>query len=138
MTQDTKTVTPAEDSLDIKLGNASTDSIAGLGQRLPRNGWNAPLATFWAQRDGAAELTVGGLTLQQCIFLSAYALVQETGADGKPASGAEVKVYSTEITTAMSSVSTLPNGYANGCAVALAQPTTDFGSVVITSLEAGD
>ena len=46
-------------------------------------------------------------------------------------SGAEIKVYSTEITTDGIRL-TLPNGYANGCAVALAQPTTDFGRVVIS------
>ena len=129
MTQDAKTVTPARDSLNIKLGNASADSIADLTAAATANGWNAPLATFWAQRDGAAELTVDGLTFNNA--LPVYALVQETGADGKPVSGAEIKVYSTEITTGVIRL-TLPNGYANGCAVALAQPTTDFGRVVIS------
>lgn len=127
--KDTKTVTPAADSLDIKLGNASADSKAALKNASNGNGWNAPLATFWAQRDGAAELTVGGLTFNNA--LPVYALVQETGADGKPVSGAAVRVYSTEITTDGIRL-TLPNGYANGCAVALAQPTTDFGSVGIS------
>ena len=126
-----KTVTPAEDSLDIKLGNASPTSVAALSGKANANGWSAPLATFWAQRDGAAELTVGGLTLDSALPQIVYALVQETGADGKPVSGAEIKVYSTEITTDGIRL-TLPNGYANGCAVALAQPTTDFGRVVIS------
>ena len=125
----TKTVTPAADSLNIKLGNASADSVTALSDKATANGWNAPLATFWAQRDGAAELTVDGLTFNNA--LPVYALVQETGADGKPAFGAEIKVYSTEITTGVIRL-TLPNGYANGCAVALAQPTTDFGRVVIS------
>ena len=131
MTQNTKTVTPAADSLDIKLGNASPTSVAALSGKANANGWSAPLATFWAQRDGGAELTVGGLTLDSALPQIVYALVQETGADGKPVSGAEIKVYSTEITTDGIRL-TLPNGYANGCAVALAQPTTDFGSVFIT------
>lgn len=126
----TKTVTPAADSLDIKLGNASADSKAALKNASNGNGWADPFATFWTQRDGAAELTVGGLTFNNA--LPVYALVQETGADGKPAFGAEIKVYSTEITTNVIRL-TLPNGYANGCAVALAQPTTDFGSVDITT-----
>lgn len=130
--KDTKTVTPAADSLDIKLGNASADSKAALKNASNGNGWADPLATFWAQRDGAAELTVGGLTLDSALPQIVYALVQETGADGKPVSGAEIKVYSTEITTDGIRL-TLPNGYANGCAVALAQPTTDFGSVDITT-----
>lgn len=128
----TKTVTPAADSLNIKLGNASTDSKAALKNASNGNGWSAPLATFWAQRDGGAELTVGGLTLDSALPQIVYALVQETNADGKPVSGAEIKVYSTEITTDGIRL-TLPNGYANGCAVALAQPTTDFGSVDITT-----
>ena len=129
---DAKTVTPAADSLNIKLGNASADSKAALKNASNGNGWADPLATFWAQRDGAAELTVGGLTLDSALPQIVYALVQETGADGKPASGAAVRVYSTEITTDGIRL-TLPNGYANGCAVALAQPTTDFGTVVITT-----
>ena len=124
--KDTKTVTPAE---DIKLGNASADSNAALKTASKSNGWTDPFATFWAQRNGGAELTVGGLT--PLSSLPVYALVQETGEDGKPASGAEVRVYSTEI-TADGIRLTLPNGYANGCAVALVQPTMDFGSVVIT------
>lgn len=111
-----KTVTPAADSLDIKLGNASKESVTALSGKADANGWNAPLATFWAQRDGAAELTVGGLTFNKA--LPVYALVQETGADGKPVSGAEIKVYSTEITTGVIRL-TLPNGYCErlcGCA----------------------
>ena len=130
MTQNTKTVTPAENSLDIKLGNASKESVTALSGKADANGWNAPLATFWAQRDGAAELTVGGLTFNKA--LPVYALVQETGADGKPVPGAEIKVYSTVITSG-SIFLTLLNGYENGCAVALAQPTKYFGKVVITT-----
>ena len=130
MVQDAKTVTPAADNLDIKLGNASADSVTALTDKAAANDWSAPLTTFWAQRDDTAALTVDGLTPTSS--LPVYGLVQETGTDGKPASGAVVRVYSTEI-TADGIRLTLPNGYANGCAVALAQPTTDFGTVVITT-----
>ena len=129
MTQDAKTVTPARDSLNIKLGNASADSKAALKTASNGNGWADPFATFWAQRNGGAKLTADGLPFNNA--LPVYALVQETGADGKPAPGAAVRVYSTEI-TADSIRLTLPSGYANGCAVALAQPTANFGSVVIS------
>ena len=129
MTQDTKTVTPAADSLDIKLGNASADSKAALKSASNGNGWADPFATFWVQRNDGAELTAGGLTFNNA--LPVYALVQETGTDGKPASGAAVRVYSTKI-TADGIRLTLPSGYANGCAVALAQPAADFGNVVIS------
>lgn len=130
MVQDAKTVTPVADSLDIKLGNASADSVTALTDKATANGWSAPLTSFWAQRDDTAALTVDGLTPTSS--LPVYGLVQETGTDGKSASGAVVRVYSTEITTDGIRL-TLPNGYANGCAVALAQPTTDFGTVVITT-----
>lgn len=132
MTQDTKTVTPAADSLNIKLGNASADSKAALKTASNGNGWADPFATFWVQRNGAAELMIDGLTLDSALPQIVYALVQETGADGKPVSGAEVRVYSTKITDDGIRL-TLPNGYTNGCAVALAQPTKYFGKVVITT-----
>lgn len=133
MTQNAKTVTPAADSLDIKLGNASTDSNTALKNASTNDkGWANPLATFWVSRDGAASLTVGGLSFNNALPI--YALVQETGADGKPALGAAVKVYSTEI-TAEGIRLTLPNGYASGCAVALAQPTQDFGTLTISGPE---
>ena len=126
---DAKTVTPAADSLNIKLGNASADSKAALKTASNGNGWADPFATFWVQRNDGAELTVGGLTFDG--NLPVYTLVQETGADGKPVPGAAVKVYRTEI-TADGIRLTLPSGYANGCAVALAQPADNFGSVVIS------
>lgn len=132
MKQDTKTVTPAPGSFDLKLGNASSDSKAALTAASTTKGWNEPLATFWTQRNGAAELTVGGLTRNNA--LPVYALVQETGADGTPNSGADVKVYNTEITNDGIHV-ILPNRAENGHAVALVQPTTDYGNVVITGPE---
>lgn len=132
MTQDTKTVTPAEDSLDIKLGNASTDSVTALSDKATANSWNAPLATFWAQRDGAAELTVGGLVANDDLPVYVLTLpVDETGAVN---TGAAPKVFAAQKTGNTGEVKfTLPDVSGNGCAVALAQPTTDFGSVVITT-----
>ncbi len=60
--KDTKTVTLASDSLDIKLGNAGTEAVNALKTASATKGWGAPLATLWAQRTGAATLTVGGLS----------------------------------------------------------------------------
>ena len=134
MKQDTKTVTPAPGSFDLKLGNASSGSKIALTTASTDNGWAAPLATFWTQRSGAAELTVGGLTLDDNLPQIVYALVQETGEDGTPKSGADVKVYNTDITNDDIRV-ILPNGAENGHAVALVQPTTDYGDVVITGPE---
>ena len=131
MTQDTKTVTPAADSLDIKLGNASADSKAALKNASNGNGWADPFATFWTQRDGAAELTVGGLMVNN--DLPVYVLTLPVDETGAVSTGAAPKVFAAQKTGNTGEVKfTLPDVSGNGCAVALAQPTTDFGSVVIS------
>lgn len=58
-----KTVTPADSSLDIRLGNTSAANVTALTDASRSMGWNDPLTTLWVQRDGAAALTIGGLTL---------------------------------------------------------------------------
>ena len=128
-----KTVTPAEDSLDIKLGNASPASVAALTTASTAKGWASPLATFWVQRGGAAALTVGGLTVDQA--LPVYVLALPVDATGAVSPGAAPKVYAAQKTGSTGEVKfkfNLPDVSGNGCAVALAQPTTDFGEVVIT------
>ena len=128
----TKTVTPAADSLDIKLGNASTDSVTALSDKATANSWNAPFATFWTQRDGAAELTVGGLVAND--DLPVYVLTLPVDETGAVSTGAAPKVFAAQKTGNTGKVKfTLPDVSGNGCAVALAQPTTDFGSVDITT-----
>ena len=128
-----KTVTPADDSLDIKLGNASPASVTALTTASIDKGWESPLATFWVQRDGAAALTIGGLTLD--LELPVYVLTQKTGDDGKPASSdAPISTY----VAADGNVSfTLPTADVNGsgCAVAIVQPTQDFGRLMISGPE---
>ena len=140
--KDAKTVTPADDSLDIKLGNASTDSVTALSDKATANSWNAPLATFWTQRDGAANLTVGGLKLnadQQGNTLPVYVLTQKTGEDGKPASSdAPIGIYAATVDADGNVMRfTLPAADVNGCgcAVAIVQPTQDFGTLTISGPE---
>ena len=133
---DTKTVTPSEDSLNIKLENASAGSNTALSSASTGKGWSAPIATFWTQRNGAADLTVGGLKLsadQQGNTLPVYVLTQKTGADGKPADGAEVKAYAAAVEGGNVRF-TLPTADVNGdgCAVAIVQPSQDFGTLTIT------
>lgn len=132
--QDSKTVTPSDSSIDIKLGNASPSSVTALKTQAAAKGWAAPLATFWMQRGSRTTLTVGGLTPNA--EMPVYALVVETGEDGNPVTGGRVSVYNTEVSTAdggtVITVS-IPSAQANGCAVALVQPTADWGKVVITT-----
>lgn len=131
MTQDTKTVTPAADSLNIKLGNASLTSVTTLTTASTDKGWKSPLATFWAQRNGGSELTVGGLVAND--DLPVYVLTLPVDETGAVSTGAAPKVFAAQKTGNTGEVKfTLPDVSGNGCAVALAQPTTDFGSVVIS------
>ena len=131
MAQDAKTVTPAEDSLNIKLGNASLTSVTTLTTASTDKGWKSPLATFWAQRNGAAELTVGGLVAND--DLPVYVLTLPVDETGAVSTGAAQKVFAAQKTGNTGEVKfTLPDVSGNGCAVALAQPTANFGSVVIS------
>lgn len=137
-----KIVTPADDSLDIKLGNASTDSNTALKNASTNDkDWANPLATFWVQRDGAANLTVGGLKLnadQQGNTLPVYVLTQKTGEDGKPASSdAPIGIYAATVDADGSVNCTLPAADVNGCgcAVAIVQPTQNFGTLTISGPE---
>lgn len=125
---------------NTELGNASSGSITNLTNASAAKGWTSPIATFWAQNDSVTDYTVGGLTLAQDKLsgatLPVYVLTQKTGESGTPADGAEVKVYAAKVENGNVTFS-LPasdtNG--NGCAVALVQPTADYGSVVITGPE---
>ena len=129
---DKKTVTPADDSLGIKLGHASADSKTALKTASNGKGWDNPLATFWMQRSQAATLTVGGLNDKIISGLPVYAMALPVGEDGNPVTDANIKAYASQITDEGIKL-TIPEGNTNGYAVALVQPTVDFGNVVITT-----
>lgn len=139
MEKNTKAVSPVD--RNIKLHNASGDSIDALSFASGAKGWSSPLATFWTQRDGAANLTVGGLKLnadQQGNTLPVYVLTQKTGEDGKLASSdAPIGIYAATVDADGSVNCTLPGGdvSGNGCAVAIVQPTQDFGTLTISGPE---
>lgn len=139
MEKNTKTVSPVD--RNIKLHNASGDSIDALSFASGAKGWSSPLATFWTQRDGAANLAVGGLKLnadQQGNTLPVYVLTQKTGDDGKPASSdAPINTYAAAVDADGNVSFTLPAADVNGCgcAVAIVQPTQDFGTLTISGPE---
>jgi uncharacterized repeat protein (TIGR02543 family) len=143
----TKTVTPDDDSLDIKLGNASNDTknnvnvVGSLTTASTDKGWGNPLATFWAQRDGAATLSVGGLTsLNSDLPVYVLALpVDENGAAATSATARtaqDAQVYKAEKSGDSAVNFTLPdiygNGNGNGYAIAVVQPTQDYGTLSIS------
>ena len=129
----TKTVTPADSSLDIRLGNTSAANVTALTNASDSMDWNDPLATFWVQRDGAAKLTVGGLTLND---LPVYVLTLPVDETGKVLDASEVQVYAARKTNTGKTNPrdidvTLPDVSGNGYAVAVVQPSQDHGTLVI-------
>ena len=143
--KDNKTLTPAPDSLNLKLGNASTESNEALKAVSDSHGWSNLHATYWMQRDGAARRTVGGLTLAAEAPQIVYAIAIPVDENGKPETLAEIqgdafqaaraRIHHTKITESGIEV-TIPEDHRNGYAVALVQPTKDLGSLLITTSKA--
>ena len=143
--KDNKTLTPAPDSLNLKLGNASAGSEKALADISDFYGWSDPHATYWMQRDGAARRTIGGLTLNpeapQIVYAIAIPVDEngtpeaEAGIQGDAFQAARARIHHTKITESGIEV-TIPEGHPNGYAVALVQPTKDLGSLLITTSKA--
>lgn len=129
---DSKTVTPADSSLDIRLGNTSAANVTALTNASNSMGWNAPLATLWVQRDGAAKLTVGGLTRND---LPVYVLSLPVDETGNVLNASQAQVYAARKTNPRDIDVTLPDVSGNGCAVAVVQPSQDHGTLTIQGPE---
>lgn len=130
-----KTVTPDDSSLDIRLGNTSAANVTALTDASKSMGWNDPLTTLWVQRDGAAELTIGGLTLNA---LPVYVLSLPVDETGKVLDASEVQVYEAQKTDTGDGDDidiTLPDVSGNGYAVAVVQPSQNHGTLVINGPE---
>ena len=129
---DSKTVTPADGSFDIRLGNTSAANVAALTDASDSMGWNDPLATFWVQRDGAAALTIGGLTLNA---LPVYVLTLPVDETGKVLDASKVQVYEAQKTDTGDIDITLPDVSGNGYAVAVVHPSQNHGTLIINGPE---
>lgn len=128
-----KTVTPDDSSLDIRLGNTSAANVTALTDASKGMGWNDPLTTLWVQRDGAAELTIGGLTVND---LPVYVLSLPVDETGKVLDASEVQVYEAQKTDTGDDIDiTLPDVSGNGHAVAIVQPSQNHGTLVINGPE---
>ena len=128
-----KTVTPDDSSIDIRLGNTSAANVTALTDASKSMGWNDPLTTLWVQRDGAAELTIGGLTLND---LPVYVLSLPVDETGKVLDASEVQVYEAQKTDTGDIIDiTLPDVSGNGHAVAIVQPSQNHGTLVINGPE---
>ncbi len=129
---DSKTVTPADSSLDIRLGNTSAANVTALTDASKSMGWNDPLTTLWVQRDGAAALTIGGLTLNA---LPVYVLTLPVDETGNISDASKVQVYEAQKTDTGGVDITLPDVSGNGHAVAIVQPSQNHGTLIINGPE---
>lgn len=127
-----KTVTPADSSLDIRLGNTSTANVTALTKASKSMGWNDPLTTLWVQRDGAAALTIGGLTPNA---LPVYVLTLPVDETGNISDASKVQVYEAQKTDTGGVDITLPDVSGNGHAVAIVQPSQNHGTLIINGPE---
>ena len=132
-----KTVTPDDSSLDLRLGNTSAANVTALTDASKSMGWNDPLTTLWVQRDGAAELTIGGLTLND---LPVYVLSLPVDETGNVLNASQAQVYAAQKTDTGDTNPrdidvTLPDVSGNGYAVAVVQPSQDHGTLVIQGPE---
>lgn len=127
-----KTVTPADSSLDIRLGNTSAANVTALTDASKSMGWNDPLTTLWVQRDGAAALTIGGLTPNA---LPVYVLTLPVDETGNISDTSKVQVYEARKTNTGDIDVTLPDVSGNGHAVAIVQPSQNHGTLIINGPE---
>lgn len=127
-----KTVATDDSSLDIRLGNTSAANVTALTDASKSMGWNDPLTTLWVQRDGAAELTIGGLTVND---MPVYVLSLPVDETGKVLDASEVQVYEAQKTDTGDIDITLPDVSGNGHAVAIVQPSQNHGTLVINGPE---
>lgn len=127
-----KTVTPDDSSFDIRLGNTSAANVTALTDASKSMGWNDPLTTLWVQRDGAAALTIGGLTLKD---LPVYVLTLPVDENGKVLNASKVQVYEAQKTDTGDVDITLPDVSGNGHAVAIVQPSQNHGRLIINGPE---
>ena len=117
----------------VKLGNTSTTSETALNGASTEKGWSSTLlAAFWLQSDSATTLNLSGIKKEPGKEgLPVYALVMPTDESGT-ASGTAA-VYALAESSDGSMAFAIPHGNTNGYAVALIQPSTDYGTLTLTA-----
>ena len=147
--QDGKTVTADPGT---KLGNADDRQskyawpdqsvgqnprcVAALNAAAANYGWNSAFATFWAQATNVTPVTVKmdspaeGESPAFDTAKAVYALLLATDEKGAPESGAEIVAFCAKVDAEGNISFNLP-GNTNGYAVALVQPTMDYGTLII-------
>ena len=125
------TITLSENYDDVKLGNLSTDNDTTLNEESSKRGWQNALATFWVESETAQELTLSGLSSVE-EELPIYALVMPTGDEGVILTESSATVYAVTGNGDGTYTLNLPATYETGWAVALVQPTNNYGTLTLT------
>ncbi len=126
------TITLAENYDDVKLGNLSTANDTTLNGESSKRGWQNALATFWVESETAQELTLSGLS-SAGENLPIYALVMPTGEDGDIDDKSSAAVYAVTGNGGGTYTLNLPATYETGWAVALVQPSEDYGTLTLVA-----
>ncbi len=119
--------------IDVKFGNASANVIQTLLDASVANEWSGEeLASLWCQdASGSVELLMSKPADLQ-VSLPVYAAVVPTDETGNALTDASVTFYNvTEKSGGLNIAFPAPN--ANGYAVALVQPTQNYGTMNITA-----
>lgn len=117
---------------NVKFGNTTTQNIAALSDVSAKKNWNAePLVSLWCASDqNNADLKMG-VPKDTDLGLPIYVIAMPVDEEGNVLGGAEPRVYAAKVQNDMLEVS-LPSDNANGYAVALVQPSEDYGTMTIT------
>ena len=111
----------------MKLGNTTVD-LAAAAKNLS---WDDPLVTFWAQTNAAAEVTLKEITFDPA--LPVYAILQPVDASGVAVN--DDAIVANAAISDSGIILTVPASK-NGYAIAIVQPTQDYGTVTVTGTPA--
>lgn len=132
MVTDSKTVAASGDNEWFSLGNANKNSVTALTTAATNYSWTV-LSTLWVNTPEATAHFSVSVPTSAKPSLPFYAIVIKTDANGDPLSDT-AKCVACKLEKGRIDVLMSADG-SNGYAVALVQPSADYGSVVIAGPE---
>ncbi|EFB74466.1 right-handed parallel beta-helix repeat-containing protein [Subdoligranulum variabile] len=116
---------------DVKFGNTSDEAIKVIQASAQTQGWGDVLAALWVHSDSQkAALNLSKPTTMQT-GMHAYLAVIPVNEEGLPEEDATVTFYGVA-SQSDKLLATVAGDNPNGYAVALVQPTADYGTMTIT------
>lgn len=134
ITLDDLTITLSSAYGTLKLGNVNLTNETKLTDTSQKKGWgNQALASFWVESETAQEITLSEIQTNINDTLPLYALVMETESNGSISDGMASTVYTVNKNGDDSFTLNLPATGKTGWAVALVQPSEDYGILSLTA-----